>query len=112
MFLMCRCHWRTTKRYLAIVVHLIILIIWFSISTMWFLPRRDMSKTITLISGARKGIGAALVKHYIDRGHIVFGFSRSPLEHELDNYYYFEGDVTDKKYDMAKVNIIDRKSTR
>ncbi len=71
-----------------------------------------MNKAITLISGARKGIGAALVKHYLDCGHIVFGFSRSPLDYENNNFHYFEGDVTDENFVIGLVKSIREKYGR
>ena len=51
---------------------------------------------ITLITGTRKGIGYALVRHYVKCGHVVVGCSRSPFTEQLDKYDHFELDVADE----------------
>src|SRR5713101_5896211 len=56
-----------------------------------------MSKSITLITGTRKGIGKFLAEHYVQAGHYVVGCSRSPIEWKLDNYLHIEADVADEK---------------
>lgn len=68
-----------------------------------------MSKSVTLISGARKGIGEALVKHYIEKGHIVIGFSRSTIEYNMENFYPFQGDVADEDFVIALLKEIRKK---
>lgn len=55
-----------------------------------------MSAPVTLITGARKGIGRFLVEHYTRLGHHVIGCSRSRPEWQLDNYVHYEVDVTDE----------------
>tara|TARA_B100000242_G_C43006918_1_gene467983 strand:- start:257 stop:949 length:693 start_codon:yes stop_codon:yes gene_type:complete len=52
---------------------------------------------ITLITGSRKGIGKHLAKHYIQKGNIVIGCSRSDVDWQLDNYHHFLADVRDEK---------------
>ena len=41
---------------------------------------------VVLITGTRKGIGRALVEHYVGAGYHVIGCSRSPFEGQLSNY--------------------------
>lgn len=55
-----------------------------------------MSKPITLITGTRKGIGKYLVEHYLSKGHIVIGCSRSPIDWSHENYYHLIADVADE----------------
>lgn len=55
-----------------------------------------MSKPVMLVTGTRKGIGRALVEHYLDSGYRVFGCSRGPFEGSLPGYRHFEVDVTDE----------------
>lgn len=56
-----------------------------------------MSDKITLITGTRKGIGKALVEHYIKKGHVVIGCSRSPIEWQLEGYTHHIADVSNEK---------------
>ena len=51
---------------------------------------------VVLITGARKGIGRALVEHYVARGCRVVGCSRSPFEGEFPNYRHHCLDVIDE----------------
>jgi len=55
-----------------------------------------MSKPVMLVTGSRKGIGRALVEHYLRNGYRVFGCSRGPLDAALPGYRHFEVDVTDE----------------
>jgi 3-oxoacyl-[acyl-carrier protein] reductase len=48
---------------------------------------------VTLITGARKGIGRALAEHYARKGHVVVGCSRSPAEWEAPGYEHHLVDV-------------------
>jgi 3-oxoacyl-[acyl-carrier protein] reductase len=51
---------------------------------------------VVLITGTRKGIGRALVKHYAESGYQVVGCSRSPFEGEFPNYRHYCLDVSDE----------------
>lgn len=56
----------------------------------------DARTPITLITGARKGIGRHLAEHYVSLGHRVIGCSRQPAEFDLPNYEHVIGDVADE----------------
>jgi 3-oxoacyl-[acyl-carrier protein] reductase len=51
---------------------------------------------VVLITGTRKGIGRALVEHYVTKGCRVVGCSRSPFEGEFPNYRHHCLDVSDE----------------
>src|SRR5438874_5292224 len=51
---------------------------------------------VVLITGTRKGIGRALVEHYVGRGCHVIGCSRSPYEGSLAGYQHHCLDVSDE----------------
>jgi 3-oxoacyl-[acyl-carrier protein] reductase len=51
---------------------------------------------VLLITGARKGIGAFLVRHYLAQGHQVIGCSRKHKAEAFDNYRHFCLDVSDE----------------
>ncbi len=52
---------------------------------------------VTVVTGARKGIGRALAERYLTAGHLVCGCSRQPSDLEHANYHHFELDVADEK---------------
>jgi 3-oxoacyl-[acyl-carrier protein] reductase len=51
---------------------------------------------VVLITGTRKGIGRALVEHYIGQGWQVVGCSRTPFEGGFPNYQHHCLDVADE----------------
>lgn len=55
------------------------------------------SNPVTLITGARKGLGRDLAEHYLERGHVVVGCSRGASELASDRYHHFEADVADEE---------------
>jgi 3-oxoacyl-[acyl-carrier protein] reductase len=55
-----------------------------------------MDAPVTLITGARKGIGRALVDHYLGQGHIVVGCSRGDADMKPPGYTHRCLDVTDE----------------
>jgi 3-oxoacyl-[acyl-carrier protein] reductase len=55
------------------------------------------SRSITLITGTRKGIGRHLAEYYVGRGSIVIGCSREPAEYSHESYSHFCLDVADEK---------------
>ncbi|OGT06652.1 MAG: oxidoreductase [Gammaproteobacteria bacterium GWF2_41_13] len=56
-----------------------------------------MTKPITVITGARKGIGRYLAEHYVSKGHQVVGCSRSPNNWSLTGYEHVIADVSDEQ---------------
>ena len=54
-----------------------------------------IDQSVTLITGARKGIGRFLADHYLRMGHFVVGCSREPAE-ARDRYEHFCLDVADE----------------
>ncbi len=71
-----------------------------------------MSKPITLVTGSRKGIGKHLVEHYVKKGHIVIGCSRSPVDWELENYHHVIADVSNENEVKALFKFIRKKFNR
>ena len=51
---------------------------------------------VILITGSSKGIGAGLVKHFLDQGDTLVGCSRRPSEITHERYTHFELDVVDE----------------
>ena len=54
-------------------------------------------KQIMLITGTSKGIGRYLVEYYVEKGFVVIGCSRSPVDYEYDNYIHYCLDVADEE---------------
>ena len=52
---------------------------------------------VTLITGASRGIGAHLARHYVDQGHQVIGCSRRDAKSELNGYRHYIADVSDEE---------------
>jgi len=53
-------------------------------------------REVVLITGTRKGIGKALVEHFVSRGAIVEGCSRQQPDWELEGYHHHQADVLDE----------------
>jgi 3-oxoacyl-[acyl-carrier protein] reductase len=69
-------------------------------------------RLVTLITGARKGIGRHLVDHYLACGHLVIGCSRGPLEESLAGYEHFCLDVADERAVAGMMTAIRQKYRR
>ena len=54
-----------------------------------------MDAPVTLITGARKGLGRALAEHYAAAGHTVVGCSRKPADWEHERYQHLLADVAE-----------------
>ena len=61
-----------------------------------------MDRPVTLVTGARKGLGRALAEHYVALGHEVVGCSRKPAEWEHPQYRHVLADVA-ADADMRRV---------
>lgn len=55
-----------------------------------------MDAPVTLVTGARKGIGRALVERYLAQGHVVVGCSRAESDLEHPRYVHHCTDVADE----------------
>lgn len=55
-----------------------------------------MDAPVTLVTGARKGIGRALVERYLAQGHVVVGCSRAASDLEHPGYVHHCTDVADE----------------
>ena len=64
-----------------------------------------MARTM-LITGTRKGIGAAMARHYLDSGYIVCGCSRGKSSIEHSNYRHFELSISDEKSVIGMIRAI------
>lgn len=49
---------------------------------------------VIVITGASKGIGLTLVKHYIEKDHTVIGCSRTKPDFEHERFCHYPADVT------------------
>lgn len=56
-----------------------------------------MSAPVTLITGASRGLGLFLAKHYLDAGHRVVGCSRGESTHEHAEYTHYAMDVRNEQ---------------
>ncbi len=55
-----------------------------------------MAERVTLITGARKGIGLHLARHYLALGQRVIGVSREPSDLKHERYEHAQCDVVDE----------------
>jgi 3-oxoacyl-[acyl-carrier protein] reductase len=67
---------------------------------------------VTLVTGARKGIGRFLAERYLKAGHRVAGVSRTASDLRHDNYLHFEADVADEAAVRALVQEIAKRFGR
>jgi 3-oxoacyl-[acyl-carrier protein] reductase len=51
---------------------------------------------VTLITGTSRGIGEHLARHYLARGHTVYGCSRGDASWETERYHHVALDVRDE----------------
>lgn len=56
----------------------------------------ENDRTVTLITGASRGIGRHLAEHYLSLGHAVIGCSRSASDLEDASYEHFSIDVSEE----------------
>ncbi|MBM3778736.1 MAG: SDR family oxidoreductase [Acidimicrobiia bacterium] len=67
---------------------------------------------VTLITGARKGIGRALAEHYLTQGHRVYGCSRKASDLDAGGYRHVCLDVTDEAAVRGMLSEIRRDAGR
>ncbi len=53
-------------------------------------------REVVLVTGTRKGIGRYLAEHFVDKGAIVEGCSREPIDWHVDNYTHHLADVANE----------------
>ncbi len=56
-----------------------------------------MDAPVTLVTGARKGIGRALAERYLAQGHVVVGLSREASDLDHPRYAHHCADVADER---------------
>lgn len=67
-----------------------------------------MTARTVLITGASRGIGKALVEHFIDLGDTVIGVSRSAAELDSTHYHHCIADVTSETEVKHVISYIKR----
>jgi 3-oxoacyl-[acyl-carrier protein] reductase len=67
---------------------------------------------VVLITGTRKGIGRYLAEHFVRRGAMVEGCSRTTPEWELQNYTHHHLDVADETQVKAMFSSIRKRHGR
>jgi 3-oxoacyl-[acyl-carrier protein] reductase len=70
-----------------------------------------MSKVV-IITGSSKGLGAFLAKHYLQKGYVVAGCSRSEGAIQDKNYRHFILDVCDEKAVVKMVRSVKKEFGR
>lgn len=60
----------------------------------------------TLVTGASRGIGLAIVRKFLGEGHVVIGVDVLPAEASHENYSHTVADVTGDLPDVAGVEIL------
>ena len=55
------------------------------------------SAPVTVVTGARSGIGRSLAEHLVGQGHYVIGCSRKDADWSLDGYEHVQADVTSEQ---------------
>jgi 3-oxoacyl-[acyl-carrier protein] reductase len=72
----------------------------------------QMPTPVTFITGTRKGLGRALVEHYVRLGHAVAGCSRESIDWRLDGYVHYIADVADEQAVRAAFGDVWRRYRR
>lgn len=71
-----------------------------------------MTRPVALVTGSRKGIGKRLVEHFISKGYLVAGCSRSPIDWSLDGYEHYIANVSDEDEVKAMMKAVRQKHRR
>ena len=67
-----------------------------------------MTEPVTVITGARKGIGRFLAEHYVKAGHHVVGISRSESDFSDARFEAIRADVSDERAVVEAFSAIRR----
>ncbi|GIV86241.1 MAG: oxidoreductase [Chloroflexus sp.] len=67
---------------------------------------------VVLITGTSRGIGRFLVEHFLQRGALVEGCARSPVDWELPGYTHHQVDVSNEGQVKAMLSAIQRRHGR
>jgi 3-oxoacyl-[acyl-carrier protein] reductase len=69
-------------------------------------------REVVLITGSSRGIGRFLVDHFLERGALVEGCARHPVDWERHGYTHHRVDVTDESQVKAMLSSIHRRHGR
>jgi 3-oxoacyl-[acyl-carrier protein] reductase len=69
-------------------------------------------REVVLITGSSRGIGRFLVDHFLERGALVEGCARNPIDWELPGYTHHHVDVTNESQVKAMLSSIHRRHGR
>ena len=69
-------------------------------------------REVVLITGSSRGIGRFLVDHFLERGALVEGCARHPVDWERLGYTHHRVDVTDESQVKAMLSSIHRRHGR
>jgi 3-oxoacyl-[acyl-carrier protein] reductase len=67
---------------------------------------------VVLITGTSRGIGRFLVEHFLQRGALVEGCARSPVDWELPGYTHHQVDISNEGQVKAMLSAIQRRHGR
>ncbi len=69
-------------------------------------------REVILITGTSRGIGRFMVEHFIEKGAVVDGCSRKPIDRSLPGYTHHIADVTKEAQVKAMLSSIKKKHGR